>query len=82
MHIFYENHGCPTIFQNQTCINKQARIKNRLVFKKDSAPISVGFQKQVQLFNSKEKLQKGSPSLTTAFHSSSVQFFSDGSARR
>ena len=21
MHIFYENHGCPTIFQNQTCIS-------------------------------------------------------------
>ena len=21
MHIFYENHGCLTIFQNQTCIN-------------------------------------------------------------
>ena len=20
MHIFYENHGCPMIFQNQTCI--------------------------------------------------------------
>ena len=31
MHIFYENHGCLTILENQTCINKYLLILCRLL---------------------------------------------------
>ena len=41
MHIFYENHGCLTIFQNQTCINIQYTLVQALFF----APAAVGTER-------------------------------------